>query len=321
MSVVEKFCVFHTHEETVVTIVKGNNTNKNINVNELIKNGEVFNEETQQYRKIYVIDVYRPTLEKRISEYFQDLAEKHFNNIEENISHYDINKIIKRFNDIFPHMEHVDYYKEKYDIPIEETQLPFNFDKGYNMYINKNVTYLKLRLIDSHMWSIIISDILNEKIYIVKDYASENKTIGTLYKKFMANYGLPYNFFRMIELCPQLQFYYTQQERENYLDGWRKKIINSYVSFNNTEYIFYKKICEENRTMFINSNLHYSDDGCLCNVCKQKRKTNIENIKNNKTLVTVKHQYDDNYDNNILLKLLNDDGESYFQIVNIVMSR
>lgn len=166
----------------------------------------------------------------------------------------------------------------------------------------------------------VSSNILNEPIYVVKDYASENKIIGPLYKKFMENYKLPYNFFRMIELCPQLQFYYTQQEREIYLDGWRNKIVNSYVAFNNNEYVFYKKICEENRTMFKNLNSHYSDDGCLCNSCEQKRKTNIENFKNNENLITVKHLYDDNYDNNISLKLWNENNESYFQTVNIVMS-
>lgn len=321
MSAAEKFCVFHTHEETVVTIVKGNNTNKNITVAEIIKNTEVINDETQQHRKIYVIDVYRPTIEKRISEYFQDLAEKHFNNNEENINQYDLTKIIKRFNDIFPNMEHIDYYKEIYNIPDEEKNLPFNFDDKYQSYSNEGVTYLKLRLIDSYNWSKILSTILNKKIYMVKDYASENKIIGPLYKKFMENYKIPYNFFRMIELCPQLQFYYTQHERKTYLDSWRNKIVNSYVSFNNTEYIFYKNICEENRTMFKNSNSHYSDDGCLCDVCVQKRNTAIEKISNNKyESFNIKHLYDDTYDNNIMLKLWNENDESYFQTINIVMS-
>lgn len=325
MSCAEKFCVFHTHDETVVTIVKGKNINKHITVTELIKNIEVINDDTGQFRKIYVIDVYRPTLEKRISEYFQDLSEKHFNNIEENINQYDLNKIIKRFNDIFPYLEHIDYYKNIYDIPDIEKCKPFNFDSKYQLYNNNGVTYLKLRLIDSYTWSSILSEILGEQIFVVKDYASENKIIGPLYKKFMENYKLPYNFFRMIELCPQLKFYYSDQERETYLDIWRNKIINSYVSFSNTEYIFYKKICEENRTIFKNLNSHYSDDGCLCNVCTRKRKTNIEYLRNtsgdNKIMPTnVKHLYDNEYNNNIMLKLWNENDESYFQIVNIVMS-
>jgi hypothetical protein len=322
MSAAEKFCVFHTHEETVVTIVKGNNTNKNITVTEVIKNTEVIVNELYplRRRKIYVIDIYRPTIEKRISEYFQDLAEKHFNNNEENINQYDLNKITKRFNDIFPHMEHKDYYREIYNIPDSEKCKPFNFDDKCQQYCESDATYLKLRLIDSNKWSTILSKILGEQIYIVKDYASENKKIGTLFKKFMENYKLPYNFFRMIEMCPQLKHYYTHEERESYLDGWRDKIINTYVSYNSVEYQFYKKICEENRTMFKNSNSHYSDDGCLCDICKQKRSVNIEHLKNNMLLLPVNHLYDAEYDNNISLKLWNDDGESYFQTVNIVMS-
>jgi hypothetical protein len=39
--------------------------------------------------------------------------------------------------------------------------------------------------------------------------------------------------------------------------SWRDKIVNSYVSFTDEQYIFYKTICEENRTKFVNSNLHY----------------------------------------------------------------
>jgi hypothetical protein len=325
MSASEKFCVFHTHDETVVTIIRGNNTNKHITVTELIKNTEVINSETNCNRKVYVIDIYRPTIEKRISEYFQDLAEKHFNNCEENINQYDLNKIIKRFNDIFPHMEHKDYYREIYNIPDSEKCKSFDFDSKCQLYSNGGVTYLKLRLIDSIEWSSILSEILNEPIYVIKDYASENKKIGSLYKKFMDNYKIPYNFFRMIELCPQLKYYYTEQEREKYLDTWRDKIINQYVSYNTNEYIFYKNICEENRTMFINSNSHYSDDGCLCNMCKQKRNMNIEYLKNNNDdriilPTAVNHKYDEIFDNNISLKLWNDDGESYFQTVNIVMS-
>jgi hypothetical protein len=56
-------------------------------------------------------------------------------------------------------------------------------------------------------------------------------------------------------------------------------------------------------------------------MCSQKRKNVIQNINNmNLASINIKHRYDDIYDNNISLKLWDDTGESYFQIVNIIMS-
>lgn len=305
LSASDKFFVFHTHDKIVSNVKFSNGDNKSITVSDIIKNAS--NE-----RKVYIIDVYRPTIEKRISTFFQDLSEKHFNNYEENINNYDIKKIIKRFNDIFPYIKHIDYYKDMYNLPDIEKDKPFDIEKKYMSYEMDNVTYVKLRLLDSNNWDDMLSDILSTQIFLLHDYKSENKKIGFLYKKFIDDYKLPYNFFRMMELCPQLKYYYSEQERETYLDKWRGKITDCYTHFNQMEYNIYEKISEENRILFKNLNLHYFDDGCQCVQCINKRNNLLEQLKLNKGIVTdinLHHPFDDYYSCYITLKLFSNEND------------
>ena len=91
----EKFSVIHIHDETMLKVLANIH---NITVNELIQ----YNHDIG--KNVYVIDVYRSPIERKMSDYFENLAVYHFNNTEENISHYPIEKIIHRFNKLFPFM-------------------------------------------------------------------------------------------------------------------------------------------------------------------------------------------------------------------------
>ena len=112
-SACDKYFVLHTHKNF---IMQASTENGLMNITtDIILNFK---------RNVFVIDIYRPSIEKRISEYFETISE-HFNNTEENINNYDIEKIIKRFNDIYPHIKHIDYYKEMYNLPLDEINKPF----------------------------------------------------------------------------------------------------------------------------------------------------------------------------------------------------
>ena len=150
-SAIDKYYVFHTHTDKILKVVTGE-LSGDISVSAILNNS--LNPITGQKRKIFVIDVYRPTIEKRISEFFQDIALNHFNNTEENISKYKIDRLIKRFNDVYPHIAHVDYYKEMYDLPESEINTQFDHNTKYMKYTKDNITYLKLRLIDFKKWVI-----------------------------------------------------------------------------------------------------------------------------------------------------------------------
>lgn len=85
----DKFFVFHTHDENIFTSPDNNN---NLTIKNILKNN---------YRKIYIIDIFRTPIERKMSEFFEELVILHFNNLPENLIHYPLEKIIKRFNDIF----------------------------------------------------------------------------------------------------------------------------------------------------------------------------------------------------------------------------
>ena len=49
-------------------------------------------------KNVYVIDVFRTPIERKMSVFFEEIANFHFNNSEEDVNNYDVNKVIKRFN-------------------------------------------------------------------------------------------------------------------------------------------------------------------------------------------------------------------------------
>jgi len=277
LSASDKFAVFHTHNETVLKSLQPEN--KDFMFSDIIRNETIFNPSTQKPRKIYVIDIFRPSIERKISDFFQEICSLHFFNNEENISNYPIDKIIKRFNDIFPYLEDSDYYNEKYNI--ETHAIEFDFEKKYILYEKNNVIYIKLRLKDSHLWGYILSNILETKIEYIIDYETKNKDIGNLYELFKKEYKLPFNFFKKMEECKYLKYYYNDTERYEYLNYWYHRLTNIYIPFTLDQYIFYEKISLENKFRESDIQLHYRDNGCLCINCSNHRNKILNDIKNN----------------------------------------
>jgi len=306
----EKFFVMHTHDEIIFKSAGG--SSNDVCVNDIIKNNALKNFGTGKPRNIYVIDIFRPPIERKISEFFHEIGIFHFNNVEQYVSNYDIHKILKRFNDIFPHVSNEDYYKERFhtDFNYEE----FDFKKKYIMTEKNGVKYIKLRLKDSAQWGEILSTILDSDITVVSDYETREKEIGELYKVFMENYKLPYNYFKMIENCPQLKCYYDFSERYDYLNQWWKKTMGVYDSFTNEEYKFYKTIYLENQFYFRKLTAHYKDDGCLCENCKKKRSKILKKVKKegDENLEANLHNIPENTgikpNNSILVKLFNQEA-------------
>jgi hypothetical protein len=136
-------------------------------------------------KKIYVIDVYRSPIERKMSEFFEKISCYHFNNSDENISKYNIKRISDRFNKLFPHLENGDHYLEKYNI---SEPVLFDFDKKYTIQEINNIKYIKLRLCDSNIWANILSTIFESDIVLITDYQTKEKKIGRLYNKFKSAY-------------------------------------------------------------------------------------------------------------------------------------
>ena len=95
MSCARKVNVLHIHDENMLSVITGIKNNNNITVNELI------NYNASIGKSVYIIDVYRTPIERKISEYFELLSSYHFNTTDNNIVNYKVELLIKRFNSLF----------------------------------------------------------------------------------------------------------------------------------------------------------------------------------------------------------------------------
>ena len=237
-------------------------------------------------KKVFVIDVYRNPIERKISEYFEIVSNYHFNNTENNMDKYKLDLIIKRFNQIFPYIGEGDYYFDKYPITVPEQ---FDFQNKYLIAVKNNITYIKLRLTDSNNWGRILSEILKTEVITIRDYQTENKTIGNLYKQFKNNYIIPSNFLEnIINNCRYFNYYNSDVEKKEYFNYWNNRKTVDFIPFTSEEYKLYNNISKENQFYnFIQRN-HYLDFGCICNSCFGKRREIINKIKSGAINVDLK---------------------------------
>ena len=267
ISASHKFSIIHIHDEIMLKFFTGINS---VSINEIIQYNSYIG------KNVYVIDIYRTPIERKLSEFFEKISPYHFNNSEENINNYSIKRITDRFNKVFPYLALGDHYSDKYNI-----HLPESFDniKKFLLIKNNNINYIKLRLKDSDNWGKILSEILCTEIIIISDYETNNKIIGSLYSKFKNEYKLPTNYLDIIKNDKYLQFYYSEEERNSYLSLWTDKLTESVLSYTEHEYLFYVNLNLENQTYNDVQSEHYIDNGCLCKGCSLKRKNIFEKAK------------------------------------------
>jgi hypothetical protein len=312
----DKFIVFHTHDDKIVDLY--NDRLKVINVTDIVTNNIIFNKTFNRERKIYIIDIYRTPIERKISEFFQKISEKHFNNTEKEISKYNIDRLFKRFNDIYPYFEDIDFFNDIYDIDFKIEK--FDCEKKYVLYEKNNIVYLKLRLSDSNYWGGILSKVLGCRIDIIHDYNTFDKDIGAMYKIFKGEYKLPINFYNDLVNDKNINIYLNSDEKEAYLNFWFGRLAGYHKTFSKSNYEMYQLISNENKFYDSNvMNIHYGDDGCLCDRCCNERKEIIENIGQKQ--VYIRHPYDENYNNKIMLSFfLENEGshETYSTVINLV---
>ena len=87
--------VIHIHDEEML---KKLSNISNVTINEIILYNKYIGKE------VFVIDIYRSPIERKISTFFEKIDTYHFNNSSKNINDYNINKIINRFNKIYPYI-------------------------------------------------------------------------------------------------------------------------------------------------------------------------------------------------------------------------
>jgi hypothetical protein len=247
----------------------------NITVNEII------NYISQKGKSVYVIDVYRTPIERKMSEYFEKLSPYHFNNSEEKVNNYSIKRVTDRFNKLFPHLSTGDHYFDKYAIA---NPTPFDFEKKYTIQHINNIRYVKLRLHDSNIWGKILSSIFQQEVVLINDYQTTNKCIGDLYKRFKNEYKIPANYLELVKNCKCFNFYFSDEERNQYIQGWKNKIEYAIATpYTTDEYNFYVNLYLENQHINDIQTEHYIDNGCLCICCNKIRKNIFIRAKNGET--------------------------------------
>lgn len=257
----DKLDVIHIHDEEMLQVlghVSG------ITVNEIIQYNKYLGKD------VYVIDVYRSPIERKISTFFEKVGAYHFNNTDENVNNYNIQKVIKRFNLIFPYIGVGDHFLDKYNIPVPDK---FNVQKKCILLeCGNGIKYIKLRLKDSKIWSNILGQIFKINMVIVKDYESINKPVKDLYNLFKEVYKIPLNLLEQTMQCKYLKYYYSEEEIKEYYEYWQNKSCENFTSYTNEQYKMYEELTIENSHIdYIQTN-HYIDEGCKCKACKLKRK-------------------------------------------------
>jgi hypothetical protein len=263
---INQFCVFHIHDEEMLRVI-GNI--HGVTINEIILFNKFIGKE------VYVIDVFRCPIERKISAYFEKVGVYHFNNSDQEVNKYNVKKVINRFNKIFPHLANGDHFLDKYNIPVPGN---FDWDNKYLQVNHNGVNYIKLRLRDSDMWGDILTKILGTKICIVKDYETSKKTIKDLYTKFKEVYKIPKNLLDDTINSPYINYFFSPSEKEEYYSKWLKKSCDNVIPYNKEQYKMYEDLTIENSHLdFIQFN-HYMDEGCRCKACSIKRKIIVSKI-------------------------------------------
>ena len=257
---IDKYTIIHLHDEEMLRVITGIS---GITVEEIILYNKFIGKD------VYVIDVYRSPIERKISAFFEKIGSYHFNNHDEQINQYQLNRVVDRFNHLFPHLAVGDHFVDKYNVRIPDR---FDYENKYLLIEQNGVTYIKLRLKDSHIWSTILSKLLKVQVSIVKDYESEKKKIKDLYLRFKQNYKIPKNLLDSVMNCKYFNMFYSPDERNDYYNMWNAKSTSDVIPYTDQEYKLYEQITMENCHLdFIQSN-HYLDEGCRCVACSSKRK-------------------------------------------------
>jgi len=249
-----KYEIFHIHDERIFPL---------LGVSEEIKTVPELVSNLAKERKVYVIQIYKPQIERLISCFFEHLSAFHYNTTDEQINKYSIDKLSKRFNQSFFHIGEWNgkYGKENY--VNKNGELDANIEV-IELCCGNDIKKTKLA------WSNKLSNILNTKISVIVD----RPTTHPKYKIFKEEYRIPLIILNKLkEKDTVMSRYLNTEEIENYYTTWYKKSIDTipYALWTDEQYKFYYEISAENQTNNIISFNHYADTGCACMKCMNKR--------------------------------------------------
>lgn len=252
--------IIHIHDEIMLNVLSNIS---DVSINEIIKYNRYIG------KQVYVINVYRSPIERKISAFFEKIGSYHFNNHDAQVNEYNVDKVINRFNKIFPHIALGDHFIDKYSINVPDA---FDYQNKVAIVNENNIKYISLRLKDSMSWGSILTSIMGFTIRIKKDYESSNKPIKDLYNRFKSYYRIPINLLNDIMDDKYLKYYYSTEEITEYYNRWLgQSTTKEFVSYTHDQYALYEELSIENSHIDYIQLDHYFDEGCVCKACNIKR--------------------------------------------------
>jgi hypothetical protein len=226
-------------------------------------------------REIFVFDIYRDPIERKMSEFFGKLASFHFNAEINEIENYCMERLSKRFNNIFPYIGKDDHFLEKYVPIFNDIPKRFDFSKKVLHIKKNNINFLKIRLRDYENWNNILSPILKINIYPIVDNRRVTLELKDLYTKFKNEYKIPTNLFDLVKNDKSFTYYLSPEEGFNYVKKYKNRLTSDCEHFSIEQYNAYTFVSSENQKNIDIESDHYFDEGCQCDYCQQIRATTI----------------------------------------------
>jgi hypothetical protein len=231
----------------------------NSNLFELIENS------MKNHDNVYIIDVYRNPIERKISSFFQNYNDN--NNIDYITNKID--KFIYNAENYYSMHEIFNYFK----LPNFDS---FDFNNRYNILQYKNITFIKLRFEDINDWGYILTEIFKKSITIYNDNLSENKKYKDELNIIKKMYQIPEYMIQIIQNNKEFKIYNTIKSQQNYLDYWSKR--TKIYKYENIPNDFIPKIYIELNEDFkdfteLQAKTHYENEGY-----NENRKYKYENI-------------------------------------------
>lgn len=278
---VEKIDIIHVHDETMLQVLSGV---KDLTVNDWIDYNSKLG------KQVYVINVYRQPIERKMSTFFEKIGTFHFNVRDEELHKYSSQLLVQRFNNILMHIGNGDHWLHQYNIPISSSFLFSNVPSTYlqhNEVCHRGVKYITLRLQDSDHWSGILSKWIGLKIKMVRDYEGASKPIKDIYADFKRMYKIPINMLVELVQSPEFTYYHSPEEQAAYYNMWVSKSTSDWKGYSIDEYVLYQQISVDNCHLETVQSNHYLDEGCTCKACGLKRnKMRNEMLKHNVPFAT-----------------------------------
>jgi len=171
-------------------------------------------------KKLFIIDVYRNPIERKISSFFE-----HIDKYVPNWRNISIIELIKIFNNDFlfklEEYQSLDPILNHYKIINKKK---FDFKKKYLKIEKNNKIFIKLLYNNIDEWNIILSKLLNKEINIVNFNLSVHKPYYHTYENFKKIYLIPKIYIhKLMNDDKHFRFFNDTYNQNEYIIKWAKR--------------------------------------------------------------------------------------------------